>query len=72
MHVLDDGDYDAFIIDAEQRGDGLHIECAITTGARKGEVVNIVTSTFAARDALSLIGLPCTLVVRGDEVHVRE
>ena len=72
MHVLDDGEYDAFIIDAQRRDDGIALECTITSGAHKGDVVNIVTSTFATRDALSLLGLPCTLVVQGNDVRVRE
>lgn len=70
--MLDDGTYDAFIVWAEARDDGVALECTITAGEHRGTVVNIVTSTFATRDALSLVGLPCTLEVRGDEVHVRE
>ena len=46
--------YDAFIIDAEQRDDGVALEFTITSGAHRGDVVNIVTSSFATRDALSL------------------
>ena len=72
MNMLEDGDYDAFIVWAEERDDGVALECTITTGTRRGDVVNIVTSTFATRDALSLVGLPCTLHVRGDEIRVGE
>jgi hypothetical protein len=72
MHTLDDGDYDAFIVWAEQRDDGVALECTITTGTHRGDVINIVTSSFVARDALSLVGLPCTLHVHGDEIRVTE
>jgi hypothetical protein len=72
MTPLDDGTYDAFIVWAEAREHGVAIELAITAGAHRGEVVNIVTSTFAPRDPLSLVGLPCTLVVRGDELRITQ
>ena len=70
MTTLGDGTYDAFILWAEQRDDGVALECTITTGAARGDVVNIVTSSFVARDALSLVGLPCTLIVRDNEIRI--
>ncbi len=72
MNPLADGSYDAFILDAEQRGDGVALELTITSGEHRGGVVNIVTSTFATRDAFDLIGLPCTLVVHGDELRIEQ
>ncbi len=72
MTALDDGEYDAFIVWAELRDNAVALELTITTGSHRGDVVNIVTSSFATRDALDLVGLPCTLVVRGDEIRVRE
>ncbi len=72
MTPLDDGTYDAFIIWAEQRDDGVALDLTITTGARRGDVINIVTSTFATRDALDLVGLPCTLTVSGEEIRVTQ
>ena len=72
MTPLDDGTYDAFIIDAEQRENGVALELTITAGAHRGDVINIVTSTFASRDAIDLIGVPCTLHVHGDEIRVSE
>jgi len=72
MTTLEDGTYDAFIVWAEQRDDGYALECTITTGMHRGDVINIVTSTFATRDALSLVGLPCTLHVRGNEIRVTQ
>jgi len=72
MTPLDDGTYDAFIIWAEQRDDGVALDLTITTGAHRGDVINIVTSTFATRDALDLVGLPCTLTVSGEEIRVTQ
>lgn len=72
MTRLDDGTYDVFIVWAEARGDGVALECTITAGARRGDVVSIVTSSFAARDPLDLVGMPCTLEVRGDTLRIRE
>ena len=72
MTPLDDGSYDAFIVWAEQRDNGVALELTITTGAHRGDVINIVTSTFATRDALDLVGLPCTLVVVGEEIRITQ
>ncbi len=72
MTRLRDGTYDAFIIDAELRDDGVALECTITSGTARGDVINIVTSSFVARDPLSLVGLPCTLVVQGDEIRITQ
>jgi hypothetical protein len=72
MTPLDDGSYDAFIVWAEPRDDGVALELAITTGTHRGDVINIVTSTFATRDVFDCVGLPCTLVVRGDAMHITE
>jgi len=70
MTTLSDGTYDAFIIWAELRDDAVMLECTITSGERRGDVVNIVTSSFVARDPLSLVGIACTLIVSGDEIRV--
>lgn len=70
MSTLNEGTYDAFIIWAEQHDDAVALECTITSGEHRGDVINIVTSSFVARDPLSLVGLPCTLIVHGDEIRV--
>ena len=70
--LLDDGMYDAFILWAELRDDALALDCTITSGTHRGDVINIVTSTFDTRDALSLVGLPCTLHVRANEIRVTQ
>jgi hypothetical protein len=72
MPTLPDGSYDAFIVSAETREHGIALECAITAGDWRGDVVSIVTRSFASRDPFSLVGLPCTLHVRGEEIRVTE
>jgi hypothetical protein len=67
---LDDGRYDAFILWAQARDDGIALECTITTGAHRGDVVDIVSPRQSTLDALDLVGLPCTLVVEGDTIRV--
>jgi hypothetical protein len=69
---LEDGHYDAFILSAETRDDGLALACTITTGSRRGDVVDLVSTQFRTRDPFDLVGLPCTLVVDGDEIRVEE
>ncbi len=70
MTRLRDGTYDAFIIWAEARVGGVALECTITSGEHRGDVVNIVTSSFGARDPLSFVGLSCTPIVRDNEIRV--
>ena len=69
---LEDGRYDAFIVWADTRDDGIALELTITSGTHRGDVVNIVTSTFATRDAIDLVGLPCTLIVQDNVLRVTE
>jgi len=69
---LGDGRYDAFIVWADARDNGIALELTITSGQHRGDVVNIVTSTFATRDAIDLVGMPCTLIVEGDALRVVE
>jgi hypothetical protein len=69
-HPLADGRYDAFIVWAEMRDDALALECTITSGTHRGEVVNIASSLLSVHDELSLVGLPCTLVVAGEDIRV--
>ena len=69
---LPDGRYDAFILSAETRADGVALSCAITTGPHRGDVVDLVSTQFAKRDPFDLVGLPCTLVVTGDEIRIED
>lgn len=68
--ALADGRYDAFILSAEARDGGVALSCAITTGAHRGDVIDLVSTAFAARDPFELVGLPCTLVVDGNTIRV--
>ncbi|MBV8690463.1 MAG: hypothetical protein JOZ37_17070 [Actinobacteria bacterium] len=76
MQPLDDGTYDAFIIDAEEifeekRDRGvLHLEITITSGARKGEVVRVRAEGMDV-DAINVIGMPATLTVVDGQPSVR-
>jgi hypothetical protein len=69
---LVDGRYDAFILSAEQRAKGLALTCTITTGSHRGDVVDLVSTQFETRDPFDLVGLPCTLVIAGDEIRIEE
>jgi hypothetical protein len=74
MHAVDiplaDGVYDAFVVWAETRDDGaIALDLTITTGARKGDVVS-VRAMDTPRDAIDLIGVPCTLHVRASQPRV--
>lgn len=69
---LEDGTYDAFVIDArddEEISGAMRVELTITSGARKGEVVN-VRATNVQRDVIALIGMPATLRVENGEPHL--
>ena len=72
MTTLSDGTYDAFIIWAEQRDGAVVLECTITSGTARGDVVNIVTSSFVARNPLSLVGIACTLIVSDNVIRVAQ
>ena len=67
---LPDGRYDAFILSADAREHGVALSCAITAGPHRGDVVDLVSATFTTRDPFDLAGLPCTLVVTGDEIRI--
>jgi hypothetical protein len=62
--ALDDGTYDALVVDAETGGDGwCRVELTLLDGAHKGEVVAVRTEGVAPGDALDLLGIPATLIV---------
>jgi hypothetical protein len=64
--ALDDGTYDAFVVDASIEGEGAgrvtHLDLTIVAGDRKGEVLS-VAATGMAGDEFDLIGMPATLTV---------
>jgi hypothetical protein len=67
---LEDGRYDAFVLWADKRDGAAALECTITTDVHRGEVIAILASELAGTDEFALVGLPCTLVVSGERVHV--
>lgn len=71
--MLEDGTYEALIVDARSEGDAdgaLHLELTITTGPHKGEVV-LLRGRFAGRDELDLLAAPATLIVSGGQPALR-
>ena len=69
MTALEDGTYDAIIVDAEEREDG-RVSCEVTLldGAHKGDMVTIVADL--TMDPLDLLAIPATLTVRDGEPHL--
>jgi hypothetical protein len=62
--TLDDGTYDALVVDAEPTdGGGCRVELTILGGAHKGEVVAVRTPAIDPDRALDLLGIPATIVV---------
>ena len=70
--ALADGRYDAFILSAEERDNGIALSCAITIGPHRGDVVDLVSTTLTTRDPFALVGLPCTLVVDGNTIRLEQ
>ena len=69
MATLPDGAYDVIVVDAETTDDGdVRIELTITLGPHVGRIVALRTghidTTRGEVDALSLLGIPGTLLVR--------
>jgi hypothetical protein len=69
--VLDDGTYDALVVDATPReGGGVSIELTVVAGPAKGEVVAVLARGLAG-DPLDLLGVPATLTVAGGVPSLR-
>lgn len=73
--MLEDGAYDAFIVDAVtepgQPGEAaaLHLDLTILTGPHKGEVVSM-SAVGLGVDELDALGMPATLTIRDGEPTV--
>ena len=64
MNERTDGTHDVIVVDAREDEDGVvHLELALTSGARKGDVVRLAARAFA-RDPLDVLGLPATIHVK--------
>jgi hypothetical protein len=60
---LDDGTYDAFVVEADDADDGgTSLELTITAGEHKGHVVALASATTLG-DPIDLLGMPATLTV---------
>lgn len=60
---LDDGTYDAFVVEASDTDDGgTRLELTITLGEHKGQVV-AMASSVPLGDPIDLLGMPATVVV---------
>lgn len=68
--MLEDGSYDAIVVDAEAAAEGaVELQLAIAAGDRKGEVVTI-TAAGLDRDPLDLLAVPATITVSNGEPSV--
>lgn len=69
--LLEDGVYDALVVDAEQpAGEGVSVDLTILDGPHKGEVVAVRAHDWSG-DPLDLLGIPATVTVAGGEPSVR-
>ena len=71
--MLEDGTYDAVIVDAAETEAGsgvLHVELTVIAGPHIGEVVS-VRGRFDVADPIELLGLPATIVVTDGRPDVR-
>jgi hypothetical protein len=71
--MLEDGTYDAFVVDATTDGEALRLDLTILAGSHKGEVVTIRAAGLDL-DELDALGMPATVTVRGGQpsVHIDE
>src|SRR5258708_39807263 len=61
--MMDYGTYDVIVVEEKEKDDQLiQIEFAITSGARRGEMIAVTTKRLA-RPPLDLLGTPATLFV---------
>jgi len=62
VDVLEDGTYDAVVVDAVARGETMSIDLTILGGVHKGEVTTVEARGMEI-DEVDLLGMPGTLVV---------
>lgn len=71
MGVLDDGTYDALVVDATDVGDGaIALDVTVLAGEHKGQMLTI-TARGLGRDSATLLAVPATLVVTGGRPSLR-
>jgi hypothetical protein len=62
-NTRDDVDDDARHDDPVDVAPSMVLSLTIVAGAHKGDVVDVRMSRIGARDAIDIVGLPCTLIV---------
>ena len=67
--MLDDGEYDVLVVDAEGDGTGARLDVTVLAGPHKGEVVALRADGLGM-DPLDCLGLPGTLTVADGEPSV--
>ena len=69
--MLEDGEYDVIVVDAEPDPGttGARLDVAVLAGAHKGEVLSL-HATGLAGDPVDWLGLPGTLTVAGGEPSI--
>lgn len=61
--LLEDGSYDAMVIDAADAADGgTRVDLTITAGEHKGQVLSLASSTSMG-DPIDMLGMPATITV---------
>ncbi len=68
--MLDDGTYDAVVVDATGDAGTVMIDLAVLSGPHKGDVVT-VRANGLAQDPLDLLALPATLTVARGEPSIQ-
>jgi hypothetical protein len=68
--MLEDGTYDAFVVDAVADGEALRMDLTIVAGPHKGEMVT-VSAVGLGVEELDALGMPATITVAGGEPKVR-
>ncbi len=67
---MEDGTYDVIVVEAEELADGVvAVELAVSSGARRGEVVRLTAAGWG-RTWSDLLAAPGTLHVSGGEPHL--
>ncbi len=67
--MLDDGTYDAVVVDANDDAGVVVLDLAVLTGPHKGDVVTVRAGGLE-RDALDLLAVPARLTVAAGEPSV--
>lgn len=60
--MLEDGQYDAIVVDAHEADGVLHIELTVLGGSHRGDVFSL-RGPASGREPLDLLGVPGTITV---------